>query len=191
MQSPGSRMGEIRHHMATLLESVAELRRAIPGLRVSIPAANERALRAIREAIGRFGCGDGVEVRLGGARGLLARADAAVVASGTATLEAALAGCPTVLVYKVDPVFAFVARRVIKGVRHIGLAHVVAETAGVACPMPELLQEDFTAGAVTAHLKSWLTDSAANAAARRDLAATTALLGSGDDSIERIVRNLV
>ena len=188
---PGSRMGEIRHHMATLLASVAELRRAIPGLRVSIPAANERALRAIREAIGRFGCGGDVEVSLGGARGLLARADAAVVASGTATLEAALAGCPTVLVYKVDPVFAFVARRVIKGVRHIGLANVVAEKAGVACPMPELLQEDFTADAVTAHLRPWLTDPAANAAARRDLAATTALLGSGDDSIERIVRNLV
>ena len=92
---PGSRMGEIRHHMKTLLESVAELRRDIPGLRVSIPAANERALRAIRGAIGGFGCGDSVEVRLGGARGLRARADAAVVASGTATLEAALAGCPT------------------------------------------------------------------------------------------------
>ena len=188
---PGSRMGEIRHHMATLLESVAELRRAIPGLRVSIPAANERALRAIKEEIGRSGCGDGVEVRLGGARGLLARADAAVVASGTATLEAALAGCPTVLVYKVDPVFAFVARRVIKGVRHIGLANVVAEKAGVACPMPELLQEDFSADAVTAHLRPLLTDPAANAAARRDLAAVTALLGSGDDSIELIVRNLV
>ena len=188
---PGSRMGEIRHHMATLLASVAELRRAIPGLRVSIPAANERALRAIKEEVGRSGCGDGVEVRLGGARGLLARADAAVVASGTATLEAALAGCPTVLVYKVDPVFAFVARRVIKGVRHIGLANVVAEKAGVVCPMPELLQEDFTADAVTAHLRPWLTDPAANAAARRDLAATMALLGSGDDSIERIVRNLV
>ena len=188
---PGSRMGEIRHHMKTLLESVAELRRDIPGLRVSIPAANERAMKAIEGEFRRFGGASGVEVRLGGARELLRRADAAVVASGTATLEAALAGCPTVLVYKVDPLLAFIARRVITGVRHVGLANVMAEKAGLPCPMPELLQEDFTAGAVTAHLKTWLTDSAANAAARRDLAATTALLGTGDDSIERIVRNLV
>ena len=188
---PGSRMGEIRHHMATLLESVAELRRDIPGLRVSIPAANERAMKAIEGEFRRFGGASGVDVRLGGARELLRRADAAVVASGTATLEAALAGCPTVLVYKVDPLLAFIARRVITGVRHVGLANVMAEKAGLPCPMPELLQEDFTASAVTGHLKSWLTDSAANAAARRDLAATMALLGSGDNAIERIVRNLV
>ena len=114
-----------------------------------------------------------------------------MVASGTATLEAALAGCPTVLVYKVDPVFAFVARRVIKGVRHIGLANVVAEKAGVACPMPELLQEDFTAAAVAERLRAWLADPAANAAARRDLAAAMALLDAGGDAVERIVRNLV
>ena len=113
------------------------------------------------------------------------------MASGTATLEAALAGCPTVLVYKVDPLFAFVARRVITGVRHVGLANIIAEKAGMKCPMPELLQEDFTADAVAALLKVWLSDPAANADARRDLSATVALLGSGSDSIERIVGNLV
>lgn len=188
---PGSRVGEIRHHMATLLESVSRLRREIPGLRVSIPAANERAKKTIEVEIGRFGGEGGVEVRLGGARDLLRRADAAVVASGTATLEAALAGCPTVLVYKVDPLFAFVARRVITGVRHVGLANIIAEKAGMKCPMPELLQEDFTADAVAALLKVWLSDPAANADARRDLSATVALLGSGSDSVERIVGNLV
>ena len=146
---------------------------------------------AVFGEIRRFGGASGIEVQLGGARELLRRADAAVVASGTATLEAALAGCPTALVYKVDPLLAFIARRVITGVRHVGLANVMAEKAGLPCPMPELLQEDFTADAVTEHLKSWLTDSAANAAARRNLADTVALLGSGDGAIERIVRNLV
>ncbi|MBO7684507.1 MAG: lipid-A-disaccharide synthase, partial [Kiritimatiellae bacterium] len=68
---PGSRMGEIRHHLATLLEAVAQLRREVPGLAVSIPAANERALRAIEAEVGRLGPGSGVEVRLGGARELL------------------------------------------------------------------------------------------------------------------------
>ena len=115
------------------------------------------------------------------------RADAAVVASGTATLEAALAGCPTVLVYKVGWLFAFLARRFIKEIRHVGLANVIAEKAGVACPMPELLQEEFTAENVLSHVVPWLTDETANAAARQSLADTMKLLKSDGDAVGRIV----
>ena len=113
-------------------------------------------------------------------------ADAAVVASGTATLEAALAGCPTVLVYKVGWLFAFLARRFIKGIRHIGLANIIAEKAGKQCPMPELLQEDFTAENVLAQIRPWLTDASANATARQTLADTMKLLKSDGGAIARI-----
>jgi len=187
---PGSRIGEIRHHMPTLMEAVRRLRGDVPGLRVVVPAANEAARGAILGEMGGAAA-EGVEVRLGGAREVLREADAAVVASGTATLEAALAGCPTVLVYKVDPVFAFLARRVITGVRHIGLANIVAEKAGAECPMPELLQEDFTADAVAGRLREWLTDVEANDAARRKLSETVARLLPEGDPIERIARFLV
>ena len=197
---PGSRLGEIRHHMPTLLEAVSRLSGEVAGLRVVIPAANEKARAAIVAQIERFrskGRCDGqeavadiVSVRDGGARELLREADAAVVASGTATLEAALAGCPTVLVYKVDPVFAFIARRVITGVRHIGLANIIAEKSGAPCPMPELLQEDFTAEAVAERLKAWLTDKAANAAARAALADATGLLRAEGDPVSAIARTL-
>ena len=183
---PGSRIGEIRHHMATMMEAVAKLRAEVPGLKVVVPAANEKARRAIVDGIAKSGAGEGVEVRLGGAREALREADAAVVASGTATLEAALAGCPTVLVYKVDPVFAFLARRFIKGVRHIGLANIIAEKAGTECPMPELLQEDFTAEAVAGRLREWLTDGEANAAARRRLSETVASLRPDVDPITAV-----
>lgn len=197
---PGSRIDEIRHHMPTLLAAVSLLSGEVAGLRIVIPAANERARAAIVAQIERFrknGHGDGraavaeaVSVRDGGARELLRTADAAVVASGTATLEAALAGCPTVLVYKVDPVFAFIARRVITGVRHIGLANIIAEKSGAPCPMPELLQEDFTAEAVAERLKAWLTDKAANAAARAALADATGLLRAEGDPVSTIARTL-
>ena len=183
---PGSRIGEIRHHMATMMEAVAKLRAEVPGLKVVVPAANEKARRAIVDGIAKSGAGEGVEVRLGGAREALREADAAVVASGTATLEAALAGCPTVLVYKVDPVFAFLARRFIKGVRHIGLANIIAEKAGTECPMPELLQEDFTAEAVAGRLREWLTDGEANEAARRRLSETVASLRPDVDPITAV-----
>ena len=48
---PGSRLGEIRHHMPRLLKAVGELRGEMPDLRVVMPAANEKAMRAITAAI--------------------------------------------------------------------------------------------------------------------------------------------
>ena len=189
---PGSRMGEIEKHLPTLLEVAEALRREMPDLKVVIPAAGERAQGAIAACVARCASApDAFECRFGGARDVLRRADAAVVASGTATLEAALAGCPTVLVYKVGWLFAFLARRFIKGIRHIGLANIIAEKAGAECPMPELLQEDFTAENVLRRLGPWLRDEAANAAARRSLGETMKLLESDGGAMARIASCIV
>ena len=128
-------------------------------------------------------------MRLGGARELLRRADCAVAASGTVTLEAALARCPTVIVYSVAPLLAWILRRMITGVKHIGLANVIAEKAGARPPMPELLQEDFTSAAVRAQLRKWLYDRTARAAAADALDGTMALLESGSGgALEKAVR---
>ena len=190
---PGSRLGEIEKHLPTLVEVVETLQREIPDLKVVIPAANDRAHEKIQVILGALSAKRQAlcTVQLGGAREVLRRADAAVVASGTATLEAALAGCPTALVYKVGWLFAFLARRFIRGIRHIGLANVIAEKAGVPCPMPELLQEDFTADKVLARLRPWLTDSAANAEARQSLAETMRLLRSDGGAVARIAATVV
>lgn len=185
---PGSRMGEIRHHMPKLVKVIAELRREMPDLQVVIPAANEKVKRAIDAQMR----GD-VEVRLGGARALLREADAAVVASGTATLEAALAGCPTVLVYHVDLLFELICRLTLKGVRHIGLINIVCEKTGetVPCPMPELIQQDFTVANVIGHLRPWLLDAAANESARSKLSSASALLRHDGDPIAKIAAMVV
>ena len=180
---PGSRMAEIRHHMPKLLEAVAVLRREIPGLRVAIPAANAKAQKAIAAAVGDA---PGIEILAGGARDLLRRADAAVVASGTATLEAGLARCPTVLVYHVDLVFELICRISLKGVKHIGLVNIVCEKLGAPCPMPELIQQDFTVEKMLGYLRPWLTDPAANAAARASLADASRLFQTDGDALVRI-----
>ena len=128
------------------------------------------------------------------------RADCAVVASGTATLEAALANCPTVLVYKASPIFAFIARRVIKGVRFLGLANIIWDKSlaakGVAAPvtdapMPELLQENLTVDGLKRELLPLLTDQTARERAKARLASAMALLSSDGDAIGRIVSELV
>ena len=173
---PGSRVGEIQRHLPRLLDAVRLLNR--PDIRVVIPAANDRAEAEIRATITVRNDPFVPEVVKGGARDLLRRADCAAVASGTATLEAALARCPTVLVYAVSALLAWFARRVIKGVKHIGLANVIAEKSGVEPPMPELLQEAFTPEAVAAQLAAWLDDAEARARASRALDAVMARLAA-------------
>lgn len=184
---PGSRIGEIERILPTMLEALELL----PPVKAVVPAANEKALEAVRATLHRLGRreDDGLTVRLGGARELLLQADCAVVASGTATLEAALAGCPTALVYKVDAFLAWFARRVIKGVKHIGLANIIWEKSGAEGPepMPELLQEDFTAERVAGTIGPWLSDPAARKAATAALEAVVKRLDTGGSSIARIV----
>jgi len=192
---PGSRLGEIRHHMPILLGALATLAGELDeaGMKVVIPAANGKAFKALTRAVA--GAGEAmvgrVTIQQGGARELLRRARCAVVASGTATLEAALARCPTVLVYKVDWIFATICRFVIKGVKHIGLANVIAEKSGGVCPTVELLQENLTVENVVREIRPLLFDGAARALAVRKLDATMALLKSDGDSMARIADFLI
>ena len=185
---PGSRVGEIQRNLPRLLDAVRLLNR--PDVRVVIPAANDRAEAEIRAAITVRNDPFTPEVVKGGARDLLRRADCAAVAPGTATLEAALARCPTVLVYAVSALLAWFARRVIKGVKHIGLANVIAEKSGVEPPMPELLQEAFTPEAVAAQLSAWLTDAEARARASRALDTVMARLHSDGDALGLAAREI-
>ena len=193
---PGSRIGEISKCLPTMLEAAAKLKDVV----AVVPAANEGAKKAIVQIVARQ-AKIAVKVQDGGARELLLRADAAVVASGTATLEAALARCPTVLVYRVSALLAWFARRVIKGVKHIGLINVVweksmrpadpakptlAEIRDMRSPMPELLQEDFTADSVAAILENWLADESARREAVARLDRACALLGSSGGAMNRI-----
>ena len=184
---PGSRMGEIEKHLPVLLEVVEKLQAEMPDLKVVIPAANDKAYSRISSLIPHP---SSLCITRGEARAALCDATAAIVASGTATLEAALAGCPTVLVYKVGWLFAFLARRFIKGIRHIGLANIIAEKAGVPCPMPEFLQENFTAENILRYVRPWIADPVANAAARQSLAGTMKFLKSDGGAIARIARSL-
>ncbi|MGH7788904.1 MAG: lipid-A-disaccharide synthase [Candidatus Binatia bacterium] len=74
---------------------------------------------------------------------VVAAADAAIVASGTATLETALLGCPMVIVYRVAPLTFWLARRLVK-VNWIGMPNIILQR-GV---FPELIQGDATAEAM-------------------------------------------
>jgi lipid-A-disaccharide synthase len=132
---PGSREGEVRRHLPLLLSALRELRRTRPHARGVVGAANEASRTRLQRAVAKDGI-DGVEV-VTGAQAALREADAAWIASGTAVLEAALSGVPSVALYVVAPILVKHARGMIKH-RFITLPNLVLGRPIV----PELLQEE-------------------------------------------------
>lgn len=106
-------------------------------------------------------------------RELCARAQCGLIASGTATLEAAIVGLPHVISYRTDPLQARLARHLLR-VDHIGLPNIVH--AARVCP--EVLQDELTPERLAAHLVR-LWEGPARDAQRRRLGTTRAVLGGG------------
>jgi lipid-A-disaccharide synthase len=99
----------------------------------------------------------------------IAASDAAIVASGTATLETALLGTPMVVVYRISGLSYAIGKRFIK-VDYISLVNLIAEKAVV----PELIQHDAEPGRIAAEINALIV----NEAARRTMKASfTALRG--------------
>jgi len=107
----------------------------------------------------------------------LAHARAAVVASGTATVEAAMMGAPMVVVYRVSPLTWTLGRPLVH-VKNFAMVNLIAGKQIV----PELIQSDFTAENVAAKLREILPDGPAREKMERDLAEVRARLKSGSES---------
>ena len=110
---------------------------------------------------------------------VLASADCAIVASGTATIEAALLGTPMVVVYRVAPLTAFILRRMVH-TRFFAMANLIAGRRVV----PELMQDDFTPAAVANEVRRILENPSAREEMKANLAQVRASLGPGG-AIER------
>lgn len=164
---PGSREREIAALWPPMLEAAAHLRAARPQLRFASASVNERLAARMREMAGGFP----IDIGAGNAHDLMQRATAGLVASGTATLEAAYFGLPHALVYKVAWLTYEIGRRVIT-VPHLGIVNILAGREVVR----EYIQHAATPQALSAELCRLLDDPAA---LQRDLAEVVATLGHG------------
>ena len=141
-------------------------------LRLLDEGACDRVLVAGTTA-GSYPDGDRVTVHRGEAARVLAAADAALVKSGTTTLEAAMTGTPMVVAYLVHPLTAAIAKRVMT-VRHVSLVNLVGEREVV----PELLQHAASAETLVARVRPLLDPaSPASQAQRRGLGEVRGRLG--------------
>jgi lipid-A-disaccharide synthase len=169
---PGSRPNELRQILPALAEASRLVASRVPGVQMIVARAPslDSALFAPLEPLRQAGLPIAiVESRTDA---VLSAADAAVVASGTATVQAALHETPMVMVYRLEPVSYAIGRRFVR-VSSYSMVNLIAGRPVVR----ELVQQDLTPANVAAEAASLLTDPARAAAMRRDLAEVKAALG--------------
>jgi len=166
---PGSRSGEIARHLPTLLDATRELQRQYPSgynfvLALSVGTDIERLKDLFPQSMNTV-------VVLGDTYNALAAADAAIICSGTATVEAALLDVPMVVVYRVSKLTALLAKPLIR-TKYFGMVNLIADRE-VA---PELIQENFKPERIASEIER-LLDPARASQARADLAEVRRRLG--------------
>ena len=133
---PGSRLMEIEKMLPNLLAGAKLLKKQLPEVQFAMPRAGTIPLELLQSKIKASGLD--IKITEGHNYDLFSVADLALATSGTVTLEAALCGLPSIIVYRTSALNAFIARRVIN-IPNIGLPNIVAGRQ----ILPELLQEDF------------------------------------------------
>jgi lipid-A-disaccharide synthase len=135
---PGSRANEVRKLFPVMLQTARLLQQQEPGLRFAVSAANQALAQLMLEIVSSSDMPEARQwIETGSVYDLMQRAEVGVVASGTATLEAACFGLPYLLVYKVNPLTYVVGKTVVK-IKHLGIVNVLAGETVVK----ELIQGD-------------------------------------------------
>jgi lipid-A-disaccharide synthase len=165
---PGSRAGEIERHLPVMLQGAELIRRAVPETQFLLPLASTAPVELVAGMVENFS----VKIIPGQSYQALAAAHLAVVASGTATVEAALAGTPSIIVYRLAPLTFAVGRKLIR-VAHVGMANLLAGER----LFPELIQDEFTPEGLASEALSLLLNRERLGALRRGLARIIERLG--------------
>ncbi|MGB8259583.1 MAG: lipid-A-disaccharide synthase [Terracidiphilus sp.] len=174
---PGSRAREIKDNLPEMLEAAwgLEAHEALDRMEFEYLVPLAPTLSAVQQEMVLNLVEDracGLDIRLvRDARAALHHARASVVASGTATVEAALIGNPFVVVYRVSPITYAIAKRVVT-VPHVAMANLIAGKQVV----PELLQNDFTAANIVQHIEPLLPDGAPRQSMMQELGRIRGLL---------------
>jgi lipid-A-disaccharide synthase len=192
---PGSRVREIRELLPEMLRAAVLLyhdfclEKGNPEPQFILPLAPTltteqrnhivEVVEAMREnlticLVDDMGAKGAIGPTAGGARAALHHARASIVASGTATVEAALIGNPFLVVYRVSPVTFALAKRLVK-VDHVAMANLIVGKRMV----PELIQGDFNAGNIVQQIEPLLAEGKPREKMMKELAGMRALLHTG------------
>ena len=173
---PGSREREVKKIFPIMRQAAVELSHQDHDLRFVVSAASEPLAELIRADLygkhtGKF------SIVTGDARSVMARANVGMVASGTATLEAALSELPFVLIYRVAWLTYLAARLVVK-VKYLGMPNVLANREIV----PEFIQHKAQPNAIVSAVARLLANKTERARMLADFACVAQKLGRGEAS---------
>jgi len=165
---PGSRHAELAQHMPVIREACQRIQEQRPAQFVLAAAAHSN----LKELQAGWNATLSLRVIENQTYNALAAADAAIVSSGTATVEAALLNAPMVVVYRVTPLTALLAKPLVR-TSYFSMVNLIAERRVV----PELIQKDFTPSKVADEVLRLLNDSQAKEELRSGLAEVRGRLG--------------
>ncbi|GMV89779.1 MAG: lipid-A-disaccharide synthase [Chthonomonas sp.] len=148
---PGSREHEVLANLRVIGPAIAPL----DGYEFEVALVNDSYRDVVKEALEAHVSADRLHYAVADTHGVLRRSHAAIVCSGTATLEAALCGCPTVVVYRFTPMMELEARILRPKYDYISLPNILLQR-GV---LPELIQHDASPRAIREHLVALLDGS--------------------------------
>jgi lipid-A-disaccharide synthase len=167
---PGSRKGEIQRLMPVMMQAAARLKKQHPDLVFLLPLAVSLTPEDIAPYLDP---NLPVQIIQDQFNNVVQLCDAAIVASGTATLQTALLGTPMVVIYKTTASTYFLAKRVIK-IPFISLCNIVAEKLVVK----ELIQQDANPDAISQEINQLLVNDQYTTLMRQNLKAIKEKLGS-------------
>jgi lipid-A-disaccharide synthase len=165
---PGSRPQEVAHNLPPIAGALHRVRARRPDLQLALAVAPSLDPTLLDRDL----AGLPVARVAGRTHALLSAATAGIVASGTATVEAALMDLPGVVVYRLSPLTYALGRPFVR-VPHYAMANLIAGREVVK----ELIQRDFRPEAVAREVLSLIEDAARRAAVREGLAEVRARLG--------------
>ena len=148
---PGSRKAEVERLAESMNGAWQQLTKEQPGIQAIVPVAHSLEMSFVQKL---FTHPDIVFVHED-ARQVLSVADVAIVASGTATLEAAICNTPFVIVYKLSNLTYRIGKAVVKGTKYIGMPNIIAGKQVAK----ELIQEACTSENIATEVKKILSDS--------------------------------
>ena len=181
---PGSRKKEVRSNLRTMVEAVANLqKKSHKNFQFIIPIAANLDTGWMRMSLARTRISTvepdspAAVIAVSDARSALFHSRAALVASGTATVEAALMGCPFVAVYRLSPLTFWIAKRLVK-VSYAAMPNLIAGRQIVT----ELLQNNFTPERAAAEMGALLEEGIKRQQVLTGLAEVRQRLKSGSDA---------
>lgn len=164
---PGSRKQEVRSLLPQMVEAYRSLKKSHPELQCLIGQSPTLDISVYESLKGDL------PVIAGKTHEIMAHSDAVLVASGTATLETAVAETPMVVTYKMAPISYLIGKRLVR-VDHVGLVNIVAGKRLV----PELIQDEANADNMASRVEPFLYDEDKQAEVRKGLQKVSESLGS-------------